>query len=174
MDQEDAITDVIAGLKTIKRLNPEQWWDLVGLPHPVGNLNMCLLQAVSQIFEKDEDAKELESLEVPDVGTLSLTTANKELESLYNSFLFLWDEFSKGAELEWKAWAENEKEGGGKWSDLATFVSTDGKCIAVIGRAEKRLVVAAARLLVFVLEDTGNMKLNPTAREAFNQLSNKT
>jgi hypothetical protein len=129
---------------------------------------MCILQAVTALDETSSGGvrQEMTPQEVPEVGSLVLTTSDHELASLYNSFLYLWDKLSAAAADEWRVWVD---EG---MPDLAVFVSKTGKSIAVIGRAEKRLVVAAARYLLAACPDC-ELELNPTAKEAFDQLHEK-
>eukprot|EP00040_Diaphanoeca_grandis_P030761 m.182568 g.182568 ORF g.182568 m.182568 type:complete len:174 (-) comp32122_c0_seq1:379-900(-) len=168
--------DLKAGLTTASRLNPEPWWDLVGIEHPVGNLNQFLLQATSllPITNTAKSIRSTEVLEVPDIGTLSLKTSNLELISLYQSFVFLFNNLKAAAELEWSQWGRFV-QGGGDPATLAAWIEAEASAIPVIGRAEKRLVVACSRHLLAhpdYIQACSSVTMKQEVKDALSQLTN--
>ncbi|CAK0809621.1 unnamed protein product [Prorocentrum cordatum] len=109
--------------------NPEEWWDFQDIEHPVGNLNAALLEAVSAQCPH----LPRHSLDIVCFGTVHLQTDDVELEELFRNFSSICSRLASRAAQEW-----------------ADFPVTGdfGVNIRAIGRAEKRLVVCAARLLL--------------------------
>jgi len=117
------------GLQILAAGNPEEWWDFQDIEHPVGNLNAALLEAVSAQCPH----LPRHSLDIVCFGTVHLQTDDVELEELFRNFSSICSRLASRAAQEW-----------------ADFPVTGdfGVNIRAIGRAEKRLVVCAARLLL--------------------------
>ena len=150
-------TTIKKGIEALAKANPEQWWNIKDVFHPVGNLNYCLLQAISSLALAIPGALKCRSLEVVDIGELELTSNDVELLELYNSFVILFGKLSKEAGEEWQAWDNiiNDKKGSGVGGALPSnaleeYINNSATNIGIIGRAEKRLVVCCSRILLRV------------------------
>lgn len=121
--------DFRRGLHILATGNPEEWCDFHDIEHPVGNLNAVLLEAVSA----QSPHLHRQSLDVAWFGTFHLQTLDVELQELFRSFSSICSRLASGAAKE--------------WADFAV-TGEFGANIRAIGRAEKRLVVCAARLLL--------------------------
>jgi hypothetical protein len=142
---------ILAGLTALTLQNPERWWDLTVVgSHPIGNLNLCLLKAVSLLPKDDEQPLSIPDLKVPGVGTLSIKNGGDvELRELFRSFSTLYSQIGGLSEIEWVKWGSYycgcEEQ---TTLNLGEWISDFGPNIGIIGRAEKRMVVASARLLL--------------------------
>jgi len=162
---DGALTVVRLGLLHLSTVaNPELWWEVHG-DHPVGNLNMSLCRAVTASAE--EGAAYGPAVEVDGIGTMTLKGGGVELQELFRSFARLYSESGQAAGKEWQLWEDDGRP------DLGAFVGTTGGNIAIIGRAEKRLVVAAAR---FILDNdlvaNATSMMNAVAMATLDQLIN--
>jgi hypothetical protein len=128
---ELSLADFRQGLQVVSISNPEEWWDFQDLHHPVGNLNISLLQACSCNGLHEEVP--LLSMDVEGVGELQLRSSSVELVELFKVFEAIYASQMEETRCEWKQFATTQQF---------------GPAIQMVGRAEKRLVVVAARKLL--------------------------
>mmetsp|Transcript_3757 Transcript_3757/g.7976 ORF Transcript_3757/g.7976 Transcript_3757/m.7976 type:complete len:221 (-) Transcript_3757:200-862(-) len=131
------LDDFRRGLELLAAESPEDWWGgFHDIDHPVGNLNASLCDAISALPDA-LDAPSILMLEVRGFGELRLQTPEIELRELFRAFSAIYAAKGETAELE--------------WANLAITGEAElGPSIRMLGRAEKRLVVSAARTLLHI------------------------